>query len=51
MDALAFENSEGRRVEPDVIRRFKLNLLGKRTIDGGAEAARSPAADPEQPAR
>ena len=31
MDALAFENEAGERVEPETIRRFKLNLLGKRS--------------------
>jgi NAD-dependent dihydropyrimidine dehydrogenase PreA subunit len=30
-DALSFETPDGRRVEPDTIRRFKLNMLGKRT--------------------
>jgi NAD-dependent dihydropyrimidine dehydrogenase PreA subunit len=29
-DALAFETPDGLRVEPDTIRRFKLNLLGER---------------------
>jgi NAD-dependent dihydropyrimidine dehydrogenase PreA subunit len=38
MDALAFEDGRGRRVEPDTIRRYKLNLLGKRAVE-------SPAAD------
>ncbi len=38
MDALAFEDARGRRVEPDTIRRYKLNLLGKRSVE-------SPAAD------
>ncbi len=32
MDALALEDESGRRIEPDTIRRFKLNLLGKRTV-------------------
>ncbi len=32
MDALAFSDAEGRRIEPDVIRRFKLNLLGQRSV-------------------
>ena len=32
MDALAFEDGAGRRVEPDTIRRYKLNLLGQRSI-------------------
>jgi len=31
LDALAFETEEGERIEPDVIRTFKLNLLGTRT--------------------
>jgi NAD-dependent dihydropyrimidine dehydrogenase PreA subunit len=35
LDALAFEDEEGRRVEPDVIRRFKLNLFGQRSVDAG----------------
>jgi ferredoxin len=35
MDALAFEDDAGDRIEPDVIRRFKLNLLGKRTVSAG----------------
>jgi len=30
LDALAFEDAAGRRIEPDAIRRFKLNLLGQR---------------------
>ncbi len=32
MDALAFETDDGRRIEPDVIRRYKLNLLGRRSV-------------------
>ena len=35
-DALHFEDEAGRRIEPDVIRRFKLNLLGERGVDVGA---------------
>jgi NAD-dependent dihydropyrimidine dehydrogenase PreA subunit len=35
LDALSFEDEEGRRVEPDVIRRFKLNLFGQRAVDAG----------------
>jgi NAD-dependent dihydropyrimidine dehydrogenase PreA subunit len=35
MDALAFEDGAGRRIEPEVIRRFKLNLMGKRAVDAG----------------
>ena len=33
MDALAFEDGAGRRVEPDTIRRTKLNLMGQRSVD------------------
>jgi NAD-dependent dihydropyrimidine dehydrogenase PreA subunit len=32
-DALFFEDEAGARIEPDVIRRFKLNLLGTRSVD------------------
>ena len=35
-DALAFEDGEGRRIEPAVVRRFKLNLLGRRAVDAVA---------------
>ena len=35
-DALFFKDSDGARVEPEVIRKFKLNLLGKRKIDANA---------------
>ena len=31
-DALFFENAGGSRVEAETIRRFKLNLLGKRAV-------------------
>ncbi|MEN8159900.1 MAG: ferredoxin family protein, partial [Myxococcota bacterium] len=31
-DALYFEDGQGGRVEPDTIRRFKLNLLGRRAV-------------------
>jgi NAD-dependent dihydropyrimidine dehydrogenase PreA subunit len=34
-DALYFEDGAGGRIEPEVIRRFKLNLLGTRSIDAG----------------
>ena len=37
-DALFFEDSNGVRIEPETIRKFKLNLLGKRNV----EAFRSP---------
>jgi hypothetical protein len=32
LDALAFENSAGERIEPETIRRFKLNLMGRRVV-------------------
>jgi NAD-dependent dihydropyrimidine dehydrogenase PreA subunit len=38
MDALYFEDGEGRRVEPDAVRRFKLNLMGQRAVEVGEEA-------------
>jgi len=34
-DALFFENADGDRIEPAVIRKFKLNLLGERKVDAG----------------
>lgn len=34
-DALFFEDEKGVRIEPAVIRKFKLNLLGQRTVDAG----------------
>jgi NAD-dependent dihydropyrimidine dehydrogenase PreA subunit len=34
-DALFFQNAEGARIEPEWIRRFKLNLLGERKVDAG----------------
>jgi NAD-dependent dihydropyrimidine dehydrogenase PreA subunit len=34
-DALFFEDEAGHRVAPEVIRKFKLNLLGRRSIDAG----------------
>jgi NAD-dependent dihydropyrimidine dehydrogenase PreA subunit len=34
-DALFFEDAEGERIEPAVIRKFKLNLLGERKVDAG----------------
>ncbi|UCE84919.1 MAG: 4Fe-4S binding protein [Deltaproteobacteria bacterium] len=49
MDALAFEDAEGRRVEPDAIRRFKLNLLGRRAVDAGSPGAGAVAEPPEAP--
>ena len=41
-DALAFEDEDGGRVEPDTIRRFKLNLLGRRAVDAGASPGSAP---------
>jgi len=32
-DALAFEDDSGRRIDPDTIRRYKLNLLGRRSVE------------------
>lgn len=34
-DALFFEDAEGERIEPEVIRKFELNLLGERKVDAG----------------
>jgi ferredoxin len=34
-DALSFQDAAGGRIEPEVVRRFKLNLLGRRTVDAG----------------
>ena len=34
-DALYLESQDGERIEPDVIRRFKLNLLGERKVAAG----------------
>jgi Fe-S-cluster-containing hydrogenase component 2 len=34
-DALFFQDEERQRIDPGVIRKFKLNLLGQRTIDAG----------------
>lgn len=38
-DALFFEDENGARIEPDVIRTFKLNLLGKRSLDTASSEA------------
>ena len=32
-DALFFQDPTGARIDPDVIRRFKLNLLGQRSVE------------------
>lgn len=39
LDALAFEDDAGQRIDPDVIRRFKLNLLGTRGVEVGGRSA------------
>ncbi len=39
MDALAFEDDAGRRIDPEEIRRFKLNLLGRRRVAAGDPSA------------
>lgn len=36
-DALAFETPDGRRVGPETIRRFKLNMMGKRAVQAGTK--------------
>jgi len=36
-DALFFEDPEGARIEPEMIRKFKLNLLGQRKVDAKLE--------------
>jgi NAD-dependent dihydropyrimidine dehydrogenase PreA subunit len=35
-DAVHFEDENGQRIEPETIRRFKLNLMGKRAVDADA---------------
>ena len=37
-DALFFEDKDGARIEPETIRKFKLNLLGKRNIESSRSA-------------
>jgi ferredoxin len=55
LDALAFENQVGERIEPDTIRTYKLNLLGERKVagevPGDATAAGTPETSPGEPAR
>jgi len=34
-DALFFRSPDGGVIEPETVRRFKLNLIGTRTVDGG----------------
>lgn len=38
-DALFFEDSNGVRIEPEMIRKFKLNLLGKRSVDANTDTS------------
>ncbi len=38
-DALFFSDEKGARIEPQTIRRFKLTLMGQRTIDSGEAPA------------
>jgi NAD-dependent dihydropyrimidine dehydrogenase PreA subunit len=40
-DALALEAPDGRRIEPDAVRRFKLNMLGKRAGAAGVERGKA----------
>lgn len=42
-DALYFQSPEGEIVTPDVIRTFKLNLMGSRRVQGSVESPSSPA--------
>ncbi|MDH3210957.1 MAG: 4Fe-4S binding protein [Myxococcales bacterium] len=37
MDALSFEDEQGRRVEPATIRRYKLNMMGRRAVEADGE--------------
>ncbi|MFI5399344.1 MAG: HgcAB-like fusion protein [Candidatus Binatia bacterium] len=48
-DALFFEGPEGRRIGPEVIRRFKLNMLGKRATRIENAAATSYCSHSERP--
>jgi NAD-dependent dihydropyrimidine dehydrogenase PreA subunit len=41
VDALAFQDEGGRRVEPATIRRYKLNLMGQRAVEAEPGAAAS----------
>jgi NAD-dependent dihydropyrimidine dehydrogenase PreA subunit len=40
-DALFFTDEAGRRIEPDAVRRYKLNLFGTRGVDTGAPPPRA----------
>ena len=40
-DALFFEDGAGRRIEPQTIRRFKLNLMGRRSVETGSADSRA----------
>jgi ferredoxin len=42
MDALYFQDENGERIAPESIRRFKLNLLGKRTVAAPAPPQEPP---------
>jgi NAD-dependent dihydropyrimidine dehydrogenase PreA subunit len=44
-DALHFRSPAGERVGPETVRRFKLNLIGTRTVDLGGRGGASDAAD------
>jgi ferredoxin len=46
MDALAFQDESGRRIEPDVIRRYKLSLFGKRAVEAERPATHEPGSPP-----
>ncbi len=46
-DALFFEAEDGRRIEPDTIRRFKLNLLGSRSVEVSDPSERGPGRAPQ----
>ncbi len=41
VDALYYEDGNGGRIEPDTIRRYKLNLFGQRSVDAAGTAAAS----------
>jgi len=41
-DALFFTDADGDRIEPETIRRYKLNLLGSRSVDTGDSQASPP---------
>ncbi len=41
-DALFFTNESGRVIDPGEIRRYKLNMFGRRSVDAGAESPAAP---------